>query len=110
MRTIGRHWPTTTANGDRPARCDYCGAMWPLSKLVRDQANLLRCPQEGPGPDAVELSKAQLSNTPVRRRHVRPSYGAWSSPIGATGTTAPNDGAQPLLGPSNYDPHKKVLP
>lgn len=54
MKTIPRNWPRKP--GDYPAMCDYCGVMWPRSKLWRDRAGNLVCPQEGLGADAVTLA------------------------------------------------------
>lgn len=53
-RTIGRHWDRP--RGDYQAACDYCGVMWHRSELVRDEAGLLRCPDEGEGEDIVALT------------------------------------------------------
>ncbi len=37
--------------------CDYCGVLWPRSRLRRDGAGLLSCPDEGDGRDSVTLSR-----------------------------------------------------
>jgi hypothetical protein len=37
--------------------CDYCGVMWQRSKLFRDEAGLLCCPDEGDGKTGTELSR-----------------------------------------------------
>lgn len=41
--TIGRKW---RGRHNPPMRCDFCGAMWPLDKLVRDSDGLMQCPQD----------------------------------------------------------------
>lgn len=57
-RTITKHWPSSTPNGDKQAQCDYCGVVWRRSQLNRDEAGLLYCPDEGEGRDGVALSRA----------------------------------------------------
>ena len=99
MLTIGRHWHTETANGDRPAACDYCAVMWPRSQLVRDMAGLLRCPNEGNGADIVELSLAQGQQTP-RRRH--PDPGGKYSDEGLTAAGYPNPIGPPPNSTANW--------
>lgn len=49
MRTIGRHLGRRRTNGDYQAACDYCGADWHRSKMVRDAAGLLACPDDKAG-------------------------------------------------------------
>lgn len=53
-RTIGRKWRGTR---NPPALCDYCGVKWPSDQLTRDVDGKLRCPDEGNGPCAGELSR-----------------------------------------------------
>lgn len=64
-RTIGRrrHHGETGA-----ALCDYCGTRWDRSKLYRDEAGLLTCPQEGRGRDAVALTKANVASAKAYAR------------------------------------------
>lgn len=59
MRTLPRKWGQDGGGQDYPATCDYCGCPWPRSKLRRDGAGRLACPQEGPGLSTVELAKAE---------------------------------------------------
>lgn len=75
MRTIGTKWPDDAPEGDYQAVCDYCGVPWQRSKMVRDGAGLLMCPdeQEVGGMDAVtaELANAEALSRPPRERPVR---------------------------------------
>lgn len=57
MRTLGNRWEQWPHPAGGTANCDYCGVKWPRSKLVRDGAGLLRCPDEGPGADATSLAQ-----------------------------------------------------
>lgn len=56
MRTIGRRVPKDRPRGDYTCMCSYCGVMWYRSKLRKDRAGNLACPNEGSGRDAVTLS------------------------------------------------------
>jgi len=56
MRTIGRKW--RGPRGSYPARCSYCGVIWPSDKLVKDRAGMLACPDDRAGRDVVTLSIA----------------------------------------------------
>jgi hypothetical protein len=100
MRTIGRHWHTEKAGGDRQAVCAYCSAAWPRSKLVLDMAGNLRCPNEGTGADVVELAQA-IANTPQRGR--LPDPGGPTPNRTVVGTPTRFIGA-PEGAPANYDP------
>lgn len=71
MRTIGRRWPKEAPRGDFQATCAYCGATWRRSSLRRDEAGLLRCPDEGPGAPAVQLDRENQERA-ARRVEVRP--------------------------------------
>ena len=57
MRTIGRRWPRKAPKGDYVAMCDYCGVNWRRSKLIRDRAGYLVCPDDRGGRDAVTLAE-----------------------------------------------------
>lgn len=57
MRTIGRRWPKRAPKGDFVAMCDYCGANWRRSQLIKDRAGYLVCPDDQGGRDAVTLSE-----------------------------------------------------
>jgi len=37
--------------------CDYCGVNWRRSKLIRDRAGYLVCPDDRGGRDAVTLAE-----------------------------------------------------
>lgn len=100
MRTIGRHWPAKKADGDRQAVCAYCSAAWPRSKLVRDMAGNLRCPNEGTGADIVELAQANAS---IPARTPRPDPGGPVPNRTVVGTPTRFIGA-PEGAPANYDP------
>lgn len=67
-RTIGRRWSEDSPLYDRQSRCDYCGTVWPLSKLTRDEAGLFYCPTEGDGRDTVALTRLQAEHA----RNYRP--------------------------------------
>lgn len=64
MQTIGRKW-NSRIKGDYAWKCDYCGMMWKRSKLRKDGAGLFVCPQEGPGRDAVTLTRLNQDRTPI---------------------------------------------
>lgn len=51
--------------GDFRALCDYCGAAYMRSELVRDEAGLLVCPGEGEGLDSVALDREVASSLPI---------------------------------------------
>ena len=54
MRSVPR---TINHRGDYLSRCDDCGAMFLRSALVRGRDGLLRCCDDLPGRNALELSE-----------------------------------------------------
>lgn len=82
MRTVGKKW--RGPKGDYAATCDYCGVRWPRSKLRRDHAGLLVCPDEGTGLDRVALDEANAALTRPRP--------AWPHDGGNFDTTDVNEG------------------
>lgn len=69
MQTIGKKWHGDP--GDYTAMCDLCGVYWPRSKLWKDAAGSLRCPDEGDGRDAVTLSRLEARAS--RKRFRKPA-------------------------------------
>lgn len=67
MRTISRHRPSSSPRGDYQAECDYCGAMWYRSRLVKDGAGLLACPDDRRGRDVVTLSRQNAAHARAHR-------------------------------------------
>lgn len=65
-KTIGRKHPTGDPN-DYYALCAYCGVLWPRSKMHKDRAKLLVCPDEGEGASALALDE-HVANQSVGRR------------------------------------------
>lgn len=57
MRTIGKHRPQGSPEGDYEAKCDYCGVHWYRSDLRRDGAGNLVCPDHDHGEDVVTLDR-----------------------------------------------------
>lgn len=73
MRTIGKRI-SDKVPGDFHLMCDYCGVMWPRSKLRQDAARMWVCPDEGPGRDVVTLSRQQAMDAgsmPIIRGRVK---------------------------------------
>lgn len=105
MRTIGRHWHTDRAQGDRPAMCDYCGALFPRSELRQDAAGKLYCSMDA-GVDEVTLTQANaMGALPARRR---PDPGGRYIDIGlpAVGGQTLEDAIGPPPGaPANWIPN-----
>jgi hypothetical protein len=70
MHTIGKH--NTLQLGDFAMECHYCQTLWPRSKLRRDAAGFLSCPDEGPGRDSVTLARLNAqgaaSMPPIKAR------------------------------------------
>ena len=56
-RTVSKHRPNDSPRGDVTRTCGYCGVEWHRSKLRRDAAGILACPDDQPGLDAVTLSE-----------------------------------------------------
>lgn len=54
MRSVPR---SIDRKGEHLSRCDVCGVPYLRSALRRGDDNLLRCPEDHPGRDAVLLSK-----------------------------------------------------
>lgn len=69
--TLKRNWGRSAAHGDFQAMCDYCGVMWPRSRLYRDGSGLLVCPHEGLGKDLVTLSE-ENARAASEDRMIRP--------------------------------------
>jgi hypothetical protein len=69
-RTISFRW---RKRGTVPLLCAYCGVKWPSDKLVVDADGKLRCPDEGTGKPAGELSRlnAQGAREAAARRTPR---------------------------------------
>lgn len=65
MKTIGRKW--NRPRGDFPATCGYCGVPWPRSRMTRDRAGHLVCPDDQRGRDVVTLSEANAQDA-LRQR------------------------------------------
>lgn len=65
-RTIGFRW---RKRGTYPELCSYCGVKWPSDKLTLDADGKLRCPDEGKGKPAGELSRlnAESARTAAAR-------------------------------------------
>lgn len=61
LKTIRRHWPTTTVRGDYQGLCDYCGVQWRRSQLIRDASGKLACPDDQAGLDEVTLTEANAA-------------------------------------------------
>lgn len=58
MLTIPRRLPKNHPKGDHMAMCDYCGAVWMRSRLVRKEGGLLACKADcAKGRDEVTLSR-----------------------------------------------------
>lgn len=70
MRTMPRRLSTTHPRGDYRCLCAYCGVLWHRSRLRKDAAGLLACPDDARGRDQVTLNRLNAAN--ARRR--RPSY------------------------------------
>ena len=73
MRTIKRHLSRRRPRGDYEALCDLCGVMWHRSKMRKDAAGRLRCPDDIRGRDPVTLARlnaeaAARDGYPVRVR------------------------------------------
>jgi len=64
-RSIQRRIPPNQPVGDFRCLCDYCGAAYMRSELVRDGAGLLVCPGEGEGLDKVTLDEMQAAMQPM---------------------------------------------
>lgn len=47
--------------------CDYCSIMWHRSKLIRDAAGFLACPDDQKGRDIVTLNKLNAQSAMQRR-------------------------------------------
>ena len=54
MRSVPR---TIDRKGEHLSRCDVCGVPYLRSALRRGRDNLLRCPEDHPGRDAVALAE-----------------------------------------------------
>ena len=67
-RTIGRHLPRSSPRDESVAICAYCGVHWLRSKLHRDEAGNLVCPDEGTGRDVVQLSRENSEMARKRNR------------------------------------------
>lgn len=81
QRTITRHWPRSSPQGDYQATCDYCGVQWRRSQLRRDASGLLACPDDQPGLDAVSLSKGNAEAMSLGKRRVVSRDGSnWDGP------------------------------
>ncbi len=70
MRTIGTKRPRNSPIGDFVAMCSYCGADYLRSRLRRDGAGFLACPDDY-GRDAVTLGKIVAQDS-ARPKRVRP--------------------------------------
>lgn len=68
MRTVGRHRPASSPTGDTQAVCAYCGVRWLRSRLRRDEAGNLVCPDEGTGRDMVALARENSESARKRNR------------------------------------------
>jgi hypothetical protein len=69
MRTIGRKY-NGGVRGDWAAECDYCGATWHRSRMVRDASGFLACPDDQDGKDSVTLARenaASAKSMPIIR-------------------------------------------
>lgn len=74
MRTIGRRY-TLGVRGDYQRDCDYCGARWHRSQLVRDSAGLYQCPDDR-GKSTLDLSRENAAAA-ASVQPVRPARGRW---------------------------------
>jgi len=63
-KSIPRRIPPNQPVGDFRTLCDYCGAAYMRSELVRDEAGLLVCPGEGEGLDKVALDRLTAETGP----------------------------------------------
>jgi hypothetical protein len=70
-----------THRGDYLSRCDDCGAVWLRSSLRRGRDGLLRCENDRPGRNALELAELTAARA--------------SALSAALGRQLPNDGAVP---------------
>lgn len=75
MQTIGYRRPVDSPPGDTQAACDICGTRWLRSRLRYDTARRLVCPQEGDGPDEVELSLRVAARAARSRPTAQPDGG-----------------------------------
>lgn len=66
-RTVTRHRSPDSPAGDTTRTCGYCGVEWHRSKLRRDAAGLLACPDDQPGLDSVSLSEGNAARAGQRR-------------------------------------------
>lgn len=72
LTTIGKRIDPDLAAGDAVVLCDYCGVPNYRSRMRRDGAGLLACPQEHDGKDAVTLSKEIAAAARAARERVPP--------------------------------------
>lgn len=61
MRTIPPNWPNFASSQDYPAKCDFCGVVWPRSRLRKDGNGRLVCPDEGRGLSIYEAQQAETA-------------------------------------------------
>jgi hypothetical protein len=59
--SFGKHRPSDSPRGDTQRACSYCGVYWLRSKLRRDAAGLLACPDDQDGLDAVTLTEGNAA-------------------------------------------------
>lgn len=78
MRTVGRRRPSRSPPGDYQALCDQCGVQWYRSRLGRDAAGFITCPDDKDyeGHDAVTLSKLNAASAAQARGARARSEGA----------------------------------
>lgn len=88
-RTISFKWPRSAPLGDHAVICDYCGVQWRRSQLRRDRAGLLYCPDEGPGRDAVALSRDNVAQSRRRYAPLAPKDGGNWDNDGPVSTGSP---------------------
>lgn len=103
MPTISRRWPRSAPRGDYAACCDYCGARFRRSQLVRKSNGLLACKWDAEGRDEVELSRANLAAMRSRSRTPRMRGGRID-------TDAPYTAIPPFSFPAEETPTEPEVP
>jgi len=67
----GWKWPKDAPRGDYPELCDICGIRWRRSRMDRNRAGQLCCPDCIKGRDDVALDEENRALTPRARPPVR---------------------------------------
>lgn len=100
MRTIGKHVHGST-RGEYPVMCSICGVAWPRKQL-RYVDNLLICPDEGDGMEALSLQRANLAGSRSPLNHVSRLPGAAfhdAQSANPLPNWEPGDQTTPITGP-----------